>query len=373
MRLPAGGEKMIERLDYGLLFLVAVLLVFGTIMVFSSSVIMAEARWQAPYHFVVKHIIWVLIGTAAMMALANFDYRRLQRLARPLVVVTVILLVLVLVIGTVKGGARRWLQFGPISFQPSELAKLVMVIAFADYLDRKKSRMKHWRGLMAPLTIFGLLCGLIALEPDLGTPIIMSCVGFSLLYAGGARFTHILTLVLSVVPLVVIEILRKPYRLTRLRDYLASWGDIQSSSYQLNQSILALGSGGFFGKGLAQSQMKLLYLPEPHTDFIFPIVGEELGYAGTMVLITIFVLVVLRGWQISRQSQDYFGSILAVGITWLIAFQALLNMGVACGLLPTKGLPLPFVSFGGTALVFNLVGIGILLNISKRIYGRKTK
>jgi cell division protein FtsW len=370
MRIPANGDDAIRRLDYTLLFLTAVLLVFGMIMVFSSSVIMAEARWQAPYHFIIKHIIWAAIGSVVMLGLARYDYRKLQPLARPLLIITVVLLLLVLVIGVKKGGARRWLQFGPLGFQPSEIAKLVIVIVLADYLDRKKSRMKSWPGLMPALVVIGIFSGLIALEPDLGTPIIMVSVGLGLLYMGGARFKHILLLAASVVPIVIMEILRKPYRLVRLRDYLHSWGDINSASYQLNQSILALGSGGFFGKGLAQSQMKLLYLPEPHTDFIFPIVGEELGFVGTTLLITVFILFALRGWQISRQSQDYFGSLLAAGITWLIAFQALLNMGVSSGLLPTKGLPLPFVSFGGTSLVFNLAGVGILLNISQRLYVR---
>lgn len=371
MRFPSTKEELVSRIDYTLLFLTMVLLMFGTIMVFSSSVIMAEARWSAPYHFVFKQIIWVVLGSAVMMGLAHFDYRRLQKWSRPLMIITIILLVLVLIIGTKKGGARRWLVFGFLNFQPSEIAKLVMVIALADYLDRKKSRMKQWKGLMPALSIVGVLAGLIALEPDLGTPILMACVSFCLLYTAGARLPHLLMLGAGVIPLVVIEILRKPYRLVRLRDYISSWGDIHSASYQLNQSILALGSGGFFGKGLAQSQMKLLYLPEPHTDFIFPIIGEELGFIGTVGLIALFMFVVIKGWQISRGSQDYFGSLLALGITWIIAFQTLLNMGVATGLLPTKGLPLPFVSFGGTSLVFNLAGIGILLNISKRLCGRE--
>jgi cell division protein FtsW len=371
MKSSKVNADLVPRFDYPLLFLAAVLLVFGTIMVFSSSVIMAEARWSAPYHFIIKQIIWVIIGSVGMIGLAHFDYRRLQKISRPLLIAAVVLLMMVLVIGVKKGGARRWLVFGPLNFQPSEIAKLVMVIVLADYLDRKKSKMKSWKGLAPVLAIMGVLVGLIGLEPDLGTPILMVSVGFCLLYTAGARLSHVFLLCGSVVPLVVIEILRKPYRLTRLHQYFASWGDIHSGSYQLNQSILALGSGGFFGKGLAQSQMKLLYLPEAHTDFIFPIVGEELGYIGTMGLAAIFFIVALRGWQISRESQDYFGSLLALGITWLITFQTLLNMGVATGLLPTKGLPLPFVSFGGTSLVFNLAGIGILLNISRKLQGRQ--
>lgn len=359
-----------DHSDYILLCLTAALVVFGSVMVFSSSVIMADTRWHNPYIFIVKHSIWVTVGVAMMLLLWNSDYHKLQKHARLLMGVGLVLLVLVLIIGTVKGGAKRWFQWGFISFQPSELGKLLLVIGLADYLDRKKSKLAQWKGLMPALVITAMFCGLIALEPDLGTPIIMVCVSLSMLYAAGARMKHIGILIGSILPLVVEEILRKPYRLRRVKDFLASWGDISSASYQLNQSLLALGSGGFLGKGLAQSQMKLMYLPEPHTDFIFPIVGEELGFVGTTFLISLFLAFAWRGWTISRESSDYFGSILALGITWLVMFQTLLNMAVASGLLPTKGLPLPFVSYGGTTLVFNLAAVGILLNISKRKVAR---
>jgi cell division protein FtsW len=352
-------------LDYVLLLTAAVLTVMGMLMVFSSSVIMADARWRTPYLFVVKDIFWVLLGTAAMFFMANYDYRKLQKLAKPLIIIAVLLLVAVLVIGTVKGGAKRWLKIGPLGFQPSEFAKLVLVIALADFLDRRKSRMKNFKGLLPGLVIMGLLCLPIAVEPDLGTPLLMAAVGLSLLYAGGAKLMHILLLGASALPLVAIEILRKPYRLQRVKDFLASWGDIHSGSYQLNQSILALGNGGFLGRGLGQSQMKLNYLPEPHTDFIFPIIGEELGFIGTICLILLFLFFAWRGWQISRKSENYFGNLLAIGVTWLVIYQALINMAVACGVFPTKGMPLPFVSFGGTALLINLAEVGILLNIAK--------
>lgn len=359
-------EKVVFNIDYLLLLVTTILLVLGSIMVFSSSVIMAEARWKTPYLFVSKHIIWAVIGTFVMFFFSNFKYNNFQKLARPLIISGIILLILVLFVGTVKGGARRWFQFGPISLQPSELAKLILVIGLADFLDRKKSRLKYWKGFITALFLIGIFVFLIALEPDLGTPILMVMVGLSMLFAAGSGLKKILITCLSVLPLLAIEILRKPYRLQRIKDFLLSWGDINSGSYQLTQSILALGSGGFIGKGLAQSQMKLLYLPEPHTDFIFPIIGEELGFIGTISIMGLFLIFVWRGWIISKNSKDLFGGLLALGITWFIAFQALFNMGVASGLLPTKGLPLPFVSFGGTALVFNLAGVGILLNISKR-------
>ncbi|MBN1823178.1 MAG: putative lipid II flippase FtsW [Endomicrobiales bacterium] len=355
-----------DSFDYVLLFVTAILTVIGTVMVFSSSVIMADVRWQAPYLFVTKHVIWVLVGAAALFFFSNFKYYRLQDFAKPAVFAIVILLILVLFVGSAKGGARRWFSLGPLSFQPSELAKLVLIIALADYLDRKKSKLKNWAGIAPPLILVGLFSFLVAMEPDLGTPLIMVIVGILLLFVGGTSVKYILALGAAVLPLVAFEIIRKPYRIQRIRDFLGSWGDINSGSYQLNQSLLALGSGGFFGKGLAQSQMKLLYLPEPHTDFIFPIIGEELGFAGTVFVILLFVFFAWRGWNISRKSADYFGSLLALGITLMISVQAVMNMAVSCGLVPTKGLPLPFVSFGGTALVLNLASVGILLNISKR-------
>ncbi|MHB9154521.1 MAG: FtsW/RodA/SpoVE family cell cycle protein, partial [Endomicrobiales bacterium] len=238
--------------------------------------------------------------------------------------------------------------------------------ALADYLDRRKSKLSQWKGMLPALFLIGISCVLVGLEPDLGTPVIMAAVGLSLLYTAGARMRHLLVLGVSLLPLVAVEILRKPYRLQRVKDFFQSWGDINSGSYQLNQSILALGSGGFIGKGLAHGQMKLLYLPEPHTDFIFPIIGEELGFAGAVVIIALFLVFAWRGWRISRSSPDLFGGLLATGITWLVVFQALLNLAMSCGLLPTKGLPLPLVSFGGTSLVFTMAGVGILLNISKK-------
>jgi len=352
--------------DHVLLLISVVLVILGSIMVFSSSVIMADARFQSPYVFAIKQIIWVIFGTVAMFILANSDYRDLQKMSRMLLIISIVLLVAVLVFGTVKGGARRWLRFGWISFQPSEVAKLMMVIALADYLDRKKSRLKEFKGLMPPLFITALLTGLIVLERDLGTPILMVIISICLLFAAGARLKHILLMGAACVPLVVIAILRQPYRLARIHAFAASWGDIHAGSYQLQRSIMALGNGGFFGMGMGQSQMKLNFLPEPHTDFIFPIIGEELGFIGTIFLISLFLGFMWQGMKIARNCQNLFGQLTALGITWAIGFQAVLNMGVASGVLPTKGLPLPFVSFGGTSLLLNMACVGILLSISKQ-------
>lgn len=371
MRKKEVGKKALSHIDYSLLFITLILVMIGLLMVFSSSVIMAEVKWKSPYMFIVKQIIWISIGLSAMFLFSRFDYHYFQKLAKPSFLISVALLLLVLIVGVKIGGARRWLRWGFMSFQPSEFAKLIMVIVLADYLDRKKSQIQKWEGLWPPFFMMGILCFLIALEPDLGTPILIVMVGMSMLFVAGSRLWHLLLICFASIPFIAFEILRKPYRLMRIKSFFSSWWDIDSGSYQLTQSILALGSGGFFGKGLAQGQIKMMYLPEAHTDFIFTIIGEELGFLGSVIIISLFVVFAWKGFKIAKSNRDYFGGLLATGIMWMIIFQVIVNIGVACGLLPTKGLPLPFVSFGGSALVFNLIGVGILLNISR--YSIKSK
>ncbi|MCX5781579.1 MAG: putative lipid II flippase FtsW [Elusimicrobia bacterium] len=354
------------RIDGWLLIIIGALVFIGTIMVFSSSVIMAEIRWQAPYSFFIKQIMWVIIGSFALIFMSQYDYKNIQKFARILLILSIICLIAVLLIGSEKGGAKRWFRFGFMSFQPSELAKIAVIIALADYFDRKKSKINKISGILPVFPMIFLPVGLIFIEPDLGIPIIIVTVGFLLMYAAGAKFSHVFGSFIIFIPVVIFEVLRKPYRLERLKHFFSSWSGIESTTYQISQSIMALGSGGFWGKGLAASQMKLFHLPEPHTDFIFPIIGEELGFIGTSFLIFLFMVFAWRGYLISKNSQDFFGALLALGITWLIVFQAFFNIGVAVGILPAKGLPLPFVSFGGTSLLLNLACVGILLNISKQ-------
>lgn len=351
--------------DPWLLIITVILIIFGTLMVFSSTVIMAETRFHRPYLFLYKQLMWVSIGFVIMYLFSRFDYSKLQKLSKPVIIATVLLLIAVLVVGTSRGGAKRWLIWGPVNFQPSELAKIGLIIALADYLDRKKSKLGLWKGTWPVLLAVASVCGLIGLEPDLGTPILIFSVTVSLLFISHANFKYLALAIILAVPLVIFEIFRKSYRLERFKAYLANWGDIKSVSFQLDQSLIALGSGGFFGKGLGQGQMKLMHIPEPHTDFIFPIIGEEWGFLGAVTVIALFLVFAWRGLQISRNSRDFFGSLLAAGITLMILLQALINIGVTCGMLPTKGLPLPFVSFGGSALVINMAEVGILLNISK--------
>jgi cell division protein FtsW len=276
--------------------------------------------------------------------------------------------VLVLLIGPSISGARRWIRLGGLGFQPSELAKLAMILVVADYLDRRQSRLKEFsRGLLPILILVGLMVGLILLEPDLGTPVLMCSVFLMLLILGGARWRHLITMAMVALPFIALAIVKVSYRLKRFFAYLDPWSDAQGAGYQLVQSLLALGSGGFFGRGLGNSKIKISSLPDCHTDFIFAILGEELGLMGTLTCAGLFLFLCTRGLKIAQQTNNCYARLVATGISLMIGFQAIINMGVASGLFPTKGMPLPFISFGGSSLMILLTSVGILSHISRNI------
>jgi cell division protein FtsW len=355
-----------KKYDYSLMAAIALAVIFGAMMVFSSSVIMADVRWSSPYMFFLKQIIWVVVGFSAMIVTAFFiDYKLYRKYAKALYIIALVAVIAVLIFGVTRGGAKRWFNFGFFTFQPSEIAKIAMVIVMADFIERKKELIGEWKGLIAPVIFLLSIILPIAVEPDLGTPILISGVCFALLFCAGIKIQSVFALAGAGVLLIVEEIIRKPYRLARMRDYFDSIVNIDAASYQVKQSLYALGSGGFFGKGLGKSEMKLMYLPEAHTDFIFPIVGEELGFLGAAAVIGFFMYIFFRGINISKNAPDNFAEYLALGITFLIVFQALINLSVATGVFPAKGLPLPFISFGGTSLVINMAAAGILINLSQ--------
>jgi cell division protein FtsW len=355
-----------KKYDYSLIFIIAIAVMFGAMMVFSSSVIMADVRWSSPYMFFLKQMIWVACGFIAMAVTTFFiDYKLYRKYAKVLYVIALIAVVGVLIFGVTRGGAKRWYNFGFFTMQPSEIAKIAMVIIMADFIERKKDLISEWKGLIAPVVFMILIILPVALEPDLGTPILISGVCFALLFCAGIRMQAVFAMVGTGAFFIVEEISRKPYRLARMRDYFDSVINIDAASYQVKQSLYALGSGGFFGKGLGKSEMKLMYLPEAHTDFIFPIVGEELGFIGASAVIVFFIYIFFKGIGISKNAPDAFSEYLALGITFLIVFQALINLSVAAGVFPAKGLPLPFISFGGTSLVINMAAAGILINLSQ--------
>ena len=354
--------------DLWLFAVVVALCSVGVVMVYSASAIIAADRFHDPFFFLKKQFFWAVLGVACLWAALRVDYRRLERLVVPLLVASFVLLVLVLVppFGQQINGTWRWFRGGPVSFQPVELAKFSLVLYLAAFLARRQALMASFgQGLVPPLLVAGLMAGLTILQPDLGNSLALIILTLALAYLAGARVTHMLAIGAAALPAVGLLIALKPYRLRRFLAFLNPWDDPQGSGFQIIQSFLALGSGGWFGLGLGESKQKLFYLPEPYTDFIFAIIGEELGLAGAALVVGLFAVLIWRGLRIGLRAPDAFGSYLALGLTIMLATQTVVNLGVVTGALPTKGLPLPFVSFGGSALLMTMFSAGVLLNISQ--------
>jgi cell division protein FtsW len=356
--------------DFILFFAVIALLSFGVVMVYSSSAVSAYVNFNDSYYFLKRQIIWVTLGVAAMLLTLNMDYHIWRKCATPTLIVTIILLVLVLIpgLGKVVNGARRWLGFGSLYLQPSEIAKLSMVLFSSASLARNQDKITSFiKGVIPQLLILLVIFGLILKEPDLGTALAIGGTIFVLLFTAGAKLSHLTSLGIVGITGIIAAIILEPYRLKRLLAFSDPWSDPLNTGYHIIQSLYALGSGGLFGVGLGRSREKFLYLPEPHTDFIFAILGEELGLIGTVTVVLLFFLFAWRGFKIAIAAPDIYGSMLAAGLTTMIIMQALMNIAVVTASMPVTGIPLPFISFGGSALIFTLLGVGILLNISRYI------
>jgi len=337
-------------------------------MIYSASGIYAFNEYKDGMFFLKRHVFFIIIGLAATFFVMAFDYRKLKKYARPALWVAFLLLVLVLVphIGREVGGARRWFRFKFISFQPSSYACIALIIYIADFIERKGNFIRSIRWGLAPaIIILGLMAGLVLVEPDLGTTLALCLVVFIMLYVAGVRLAYLGTIILCFIPALYLMIFKVPYRRMRILAFLNPWADPRGSGFQIIQSQVALGSGGIFGVGLGHSQQKLFYLPAAHTDFIFSIIGEELGLIGTAGVIILFILFIKQGLMIVKHAPDKFGYFLAMGLVLLISIKAMVNIGVSCGLLPTKGLPLPFISYGGSSFVFDMVSVGLLMNIAR--------
>ncbi len=354
------------RFDFFLLAAALTLTVFGVVMVYSASVISAEQTMGKPLYFFKRQLAWAVVSMFAMAWFSRLDYNRLRRWVAPAYVLTALLLISVLFFRPIAG-ARRWIHLGPIGLQPAEFAKLTASLFLANYIDRKHSKLTSaTHGLIVPLGVIAFLLVLIGKEPDLGTPALMFIVSVLVLFVAGAKVQWIGAALLSAVPIIIEELWRKPYRRARLMTFIAPFENIRGTGYQLAQAIMAVGSGGWFGKGFGASQLKLMYLPKPYTDFIFPVICEELGLFGALCVLGLLSVVLLRGIRIARQAPNLFGTLLACGITFTITLQSFFNIAMAIGLLPTKGIPLPFISFGGSSLLSTLIGVGILLSISRQ-------
>jgi cell division protein FtsW len=348
--------------------LVLCLTALGLVMVFSAGAAFGAKRYGDWTYFLRREALSALVGLFAFWFGLRTDYSFYRRWVYPLLVLAVALLGAVLIFGTRANGAMRWFRLGPLSFQPSEVAKFALVLYLALLLSRNAEKMRAFSiGFLPPLLMTGIVVGLIVIQPDLGTAVILGVITLILMFVSGARMRYLVLAVLVTAPVVwQVLITGKVWRMKRMLAFLEPWQHCQNAGYQLCESLISVGSGGIWGQGLGASRQKLFFLPEAHTDFILAIIGEELGLLGVLGLLAAFTLLFWRGLVAALRARDAFGSYLAFGITLLFALQALGNMGVVLGLLPTKGLALPFISYGGSSLLVSLFMAGLLGNISSR-------
>ncbi|WNG19918.1 putative lipid II flippase FtsW [Cystobacter fuscus] len=355
------------RFDALLLCAVLSLVSLGLVMVYSASAVMAQDKLGDSLYFLHRHLLAAGIGVVAMAVGMKVGWRRLARLAYPLLLVTLVLLVLVLIpgIGTTVGGARRWIRLPGFSLQPAEVAKFAWVVYLSYSLAKKREKVATFSvGFLPHLLLCGLLVGLCMLQPDFGSSVLLVFLLFALLFAAGTKVSYLVGSVLLALPLAYAAIATSPYRMKRVLAFLDPWAHRHDIGYQVAESLMSIGSGGLTGLGLGDGRQKLFFLPEAHTDFIFAIIGEELGLLGVGVLVGLYAIIIWRGIRASLAAPEAFGTYLGLGLTSIIAVQAAVNMCVAMGLLPTKGLTLPFVSYGGSSLVVLMGGAGVLLSLS---------
>ncbi|WP_303799369.1 stage V sporulation protein E [Alicyclobacillus macrosporangiidus] len=362
-------QRAWEKFDIVIVAVTLVLLGMGLVMVHSASSVISAQKFHDAYFYAKRQLLWAGLGLGSMFTLANFDYHRLRRYAPHIAALSFLFLAVVLIpgVGQIRGGSRAWLGIGTFGIQPSEFAKLGLILFLSHYLADARDRMySFWRGFLPPLLLALTAVGLIMLEPDLGQSVVIMGTTVILLFAAGARVAHLAGLAgLGLVGFAGL-VAAAPYRINRILAFLDPWQDPLGNGYQVIQSLYALGSGGLVGLGLGNSHQKYLYLPEPQTDFVFAILGEELGFLGCAAVLSLFAVLVWRGFRTAMFAPDDFGALLASGITGMIAVQVLINVGVVTGSIPATGITLPFISFGGSSLTLMLTGVGILLNISRQ-------
>jgi len=345
----------------------------GAVMVFSASAVTARETYNNAYIFLIRQFLYIALGIAGMFWLMNFDYRKLRQ---PRVIFTGLAVTLVLLAAVFfldrSHATHRWLRFGPFSLQPSEMAKLVVILYLAWFLEIRRAPRNF--GVNDPLHTLApalgavlLMVGLVLAEPDMGTACMISFIALVMLFVSGLSLRYMGGAALAVLPAIYLLIVRVPYRLARVMSFLSPGSDPQGHGFQLLQSLIAVGSGGFSGVGLMESRQKLFYLPEAHTDFIFAVIGEEFGFIGAVVVLALFAVYGWRGFVVAMKAPDEFGRLLALGVTTMVVGQALVNLSVVLGLVPTKGIPLPFISYGGSSLLGMLLATGVLLNISQHV------
>jgi cell division protein FtsW len=357
--------------DYWLLVIVFTLLILGLVMVFSASSVTAAGSSEYhhdPYYFLKRQGIWSCVGIFVLWWTSRLDLEKLRKWSLPIVLLSVVGLAVVLEkhVGVVVNGARRWIALGPFGFQPSEFAKFALVFYLADCLARRGTKIQRFVRLIPLLIIFGVTVLLVNMEPDLGTALVIAASFMGVLFMSGARFSHLTGLVSVGLLAVIFQICKDQYKRERIMVFLHPWDDPGDKGYQIVQSLIGLGSGGVWGLGLGESRQKFFYLPEQHTDFIFSILGEELGLIGTLAVLFLFLMLLYRGLRVAVRSRDNYLALLAAGLSFTICFQAFLNIGVVSAALPLTGIPLPFISYGGTSLCITMAAVGLLVNVSSR-------
>lgn len=350
------------------LFAATVALVLaGVIMVFSASAVMANEKFRTPYYFLLRQGAWALLGLAGMSVVMHFDYHHYRK---PILVFTGLFVCAVLLLAVFfldkSHNTHRWFKLGLLSFQPSEISKIFLVIFFAFFLEKRMGQVNDLRHTLMPcFAVLGVFFLLIVAEPDLGTSVSIVAVASILLFSAGIAYKYVVGILLLLIPPLFCLIFFFPYRVRRVLAFLDPWSDPLGAGFQIIQSLIAVGTGGLTGVGLMEGKQKLFYLPEPHTDFIFAVISEELGLIGSIFLIILFGVFLWRGFRLSLRAPDPFGQFLGVGLTMMVVCQAFINLSVVLGLVPTKGIPLPFISSGGSSLLISLLGVGILLNVSQ--------
>jgi len=372
-RARAPREQVLPRAthpaDALLLGSVAFLVALGLVMVFSASSATAYAIYHDTAYYLKRQFVYLIVGLALAYAAYRVDYRKLKGIAPGLVMATCVLLVLTLIphVGFASGGARRWLGLRALSFQPSELAKLALVLFLAAKLSSLGENVRSLsKGVVPALLVAVLLLGVpILAEPDMGTASLLIFTAFAMLFTAGARIEHLLLAAFVMIPPAILAVGSSAYKRARVFAFLDPWKDAQNTGFHIVQSLLALGSGGIFGLGLGHSRQKYFYLPEAHTDFIFAVLGEELGMLGAIVVLALFVVFAVRATVLALRAPDRFGMLLAMGCTFLIVLQAFINIGVVTSSWPVTGVPLPFISFGGTSLIVSLIAVGLIANVGR--------
>lgn len=350
------------------IYIAIALLGFSIVTVFSTDTTSFGSNINS-YQFL-KHLLWILVGSVLLAIMTKVDYHYLQKLSIPILIISFILLLLVMIpgIGTVTNGARRWIRFGNIlGIQPSEFSKLAIIIFISGYIAKNQDRMYEFkRGYLLPFLIVGVTSALVIKEPDFGTSVFIIILSLIMLVVGGTRIIFILLTFMASAPFIYEMLFDNSYKETRMTAFLNPWEDPAGAGYHIIQSWIALGSGGITGLGIGGSKQKLFFLPESSSDFIFTIIGEEFGFIGVMVIISLFLLLIWQGLKIAHEARDILGFFLGFGITVMFGLQAIINIAVVSGSLPTKGIPLPLVSSGGSSLLFSMIGIGILINIARQ-------